>query len=419
LIRAWMGAPLTVGQQAMGVLTVDSFSPDAFSAEDGQILQTFANQAALAIHNARLFEAVRQYERIVSATPDGIALLDQNYVYQMVNQPYLNLNKKSLEQIIGHSVSDLLGTDVFEQTIKKELDKALAGEIVHYQAWFEYPVIGRRFMSVTYSPYRELDNTIFGVIASSHDLTELELLREQLSQAQKLEAVGQLAAGVAHHFNNMLTPIIGFTSLSLLKLPPNDPIAKNLQHVETTAQQLATMISQLLSFARRQLIRPQDINLNDLIMNTEAKLRQLLPGAIEVNINLAPDLSPVKIDTYQFEQLLISLVINARDAMPAGGRLTLATANVTLSAGEIGQADDFPPGRYTRLTINDTGIGMSEAIKSHLFEPFFTTKEVGQGTGLGLSLCFGIVKQHGGHITVESQPGQGATFNIFLPPVFT
>jgi PAS domain S-box-containing protein len=417
LVQSWMGAPLIVGQKIIGVLTVDSFALGAFHQEDGQILQTFANQAAMAIQNARLFEALRRYERIVSATSDGISLLDRNYVYQIVNQTYLKWHSKSLDQIIGYSVSDLLGPDVFEKVVKEEFDKALAGETVHYQAWFEYPALGRRFVSVTHSPYREPDSSISGVVTSTRDLTELELMAEQVRQAQKLEAVGQLAAGVAHHFNNMLTPIIGFTSLSLLKLPPNDPIAKNLQQVETTAQQLAIMVSQLLSFARRQLIRPQDVNLNELIMNTEAKMRQLLPDTIEVNINLAPDLSPIKIDTYQFEQLLISLVINARDAMPAGGRLTLATANVTLSAGETGLADDFPPGHYTRLTINDTGIGMSEAIKSHLFEPFFTTKEVGQGTGLGLALCFGIVKQHGGHITVESQPGQGATFNIFLPPV--
>lgn len=414
-IQAWMGAPLIIERQVIGVLTVDSLKADAYDEENGQILKTFANQAALAIRNARLFETLRQYERIVSATPDGFALVDHTYVYRIVNQVYLNLYEKSYDQIVGHPVSELLGREIFEEVVKKNLDRALAGETINCQTWVEYKSAGRRFMSITYFPYLEPDGAISGVVVIGRDLTELELLQERLRESQKMEAVGQLAAGLAHHFNNMLTAIIGFTSLSLSKLPASHPIADNLSYVESTAQQAAILVSQLLSFARKQLIRPQVVNLNDLILNTQSKLSEFLPASIEVRTALAPDLGQIKMDVNQFDQLLTNLVANAGEAMPLGGRLTLATANVSLAAGEAGQPFEVSAGDYILLTVGDTGVGMTEEIKKHLFEPFFTTKDVGQGTGLGLPTCFGIVKQHGGHITVDSQPGRGTTFKVYLP----
>ncbi|MBI1878106.1 MAG: hybrid sensor histidine kinase/response regulator, partial [Chloroflexi bacterium] len=253
-----------------------------------------------------------------------------------------------------------------------------------------------------------------GVVASTRDLTELELLAEQLRQAQKMEAVGQLAAGVAHHFNNMLTVIMGYVSLALRELPPYHPIAENLERVQVISQRAAAIVWQILAFARKQLIRPEMVNLNELVLNAETKLKQLIPAAIELHTRLAPDLGLVKVDVYQFGHLLSHLVANARDAMPQGGWLTLATANISVPPG---QSAEVPPGSYVLLTVSDTGVGMTEEVKAHLFEPFFTTKEVGQGTGLGLATCFGIVKQHGGYITLDSQPGQGATFKIYLPRV--
>ncbi len=390
------------------------YQPDTFSPEDGQILQTFAHQAALAIHNARLFENLRRYERIVSATTDGVSLVDRHYVYQIVNQVYLDLSDKAHDQIVGHSVKELLSETVFQDIVKDRFDRTLNGEVIQYQDWFEYKTKGRRFMSVTYAPYQESDGSISGIVATSHDLTELKQLEDRLVQSQRMEAVSQLAAGVAHHFNNLLTGILGYVSLARLQLPPDHPVVTDLNRAQESIHQAATLTRQLLTFTRKQIIQPQILNLNELILTSQGALRRLLNPAIELKISLTPELDPVKLDVNQAEQLLFNLAANARDAMPQGGRLTLETANTHLNPLMAGQYE-LPPGDYVRLTVSDTGTGMSDAVKSHLFEPFFTTKAMGQGTGLGLPTCFGIVKQHNGHITVQSQPDQGATFKIYLP----
>jgi two-component system, cell cycle sensor histidine kinase and response regulator CckA len=238
-------------------------------------------------------------------------------------------------------------------------------------------------------------------------------------EAQKLEAVAQLAGGVAHHFNNMLTAILGYVDLSLDDLQADHPVANNLQIVKKTAQRAATLTSQLLAFTRQTLIRPQIANLNDSILNMEPALEALVGKTIHLTLFLAPELNEVKIDLSQFEQLLLHLVTNGREAMPEGGQLTLETANISVDSVTAPRHPQLPAGDYVRLTVIDTGRGMTETVKRRIFEPFFTTKEVGQGTGLGLATCWGIVQQHQGDITVESQPGQGTTFNIYLPCIST
>ncbi len=360
-------------------------------------------------------ETLRRYEHIVAATPDLMAIIDRNYIYLIVNQPYVTFTRKPYDQIVGHTVAQVMGQAVFE-TIKPYLDRALAGEAIQYETWLDYPSVGRRFVSLTYSPYRETDEQIAGLVVSRRDLTDLNLLQERLGEAQKMEAVGQLAAGMAHHYNSMLTAIIGFTSISLHTLPPDDPIAKNLNRVLTTAERAAVLVRQLLAFARKQLLRPKTVSLNELVLNLKGELDRLAAGSIELRLALAPDLGLVNMDPGQFEHLLLSLVANACDAMPHGGRLTLTTANVSLDSAEAGSYQ-LSAGEYILLTVQDTGIGLTEEVKVHLFEPFFTTKEVGQGTGLGLPMSFGIAKQHGGHLLATGQPGQGAAFQVYLPRV--
>ncbi len=247
------------------------------------------------------------------------------------------------------------------------------------------------------------------------DVSERRRLEQQLQQSLKMEGVGRLAGGIAHDFNNMLTAIGGYTEIALDTIGPDHPASADLAEVLASAARAATLTQQLLAFARKQVIRPRLISFNDLVRTTDGLLGRILGDDIRIVARLDGDLWPVHADPGQFEQILVNLAVNARDAMPGGGTLTFGTANVTLDADCARVHPDVVPGDYVRLTIGDNGIGMTKAVKEHVFEPFFTTKEPGKGTGLGLATCHGIVKQSSGHIWVESEPGQGTTFTIHLP----
>ena len=230
-----------------------------------------------------------------------------------------------------------------------------------------------------------------------------------------MEAVGQLAGGVAHDFNNLLTAILGYSQLGLKQVSPTEKLSEYLEEIQKAAERAAHLTQQLLSFSRRQIVEPRSLSLNDLILNMDRILRRLVDEDIELVTPLASNLRPVNADQGQMEQLLVNLVVNARDAMPNGGKLIIETGNVSFEAEEPEQHLDTSPGDYAMLAISDTGAGMPTEVKSHIFEPFFTTKEVGKGTGLGLSTCYAIVVQCGGRITVDSEPGQGTTFRVYLP----
>jgi PAS domain S-box-containing protein len=247
----------------------------------------------------------------------------------------------------------------------------------------------------------------------AHDITERLKLEEQLRQSQKLEAVGQLAGGIAHDFNNLLTVVEGYAELVHGDLPEEDPNRDSVQEILIAAQRAASLTRQLLAFSRRQMLQPIRLNFNANVGSTHRMLSRLLGETIETVTDLAPNLWDVFADPGQIDQIILNLAVNARDAMERGGRLTISTANIEITDGEC----ELPPGKYARLAIADTGHGMDAETRRHIFEPFFTTKEVGRGTGLGLSTVYGIVKQSGGHILVESEPGNGSTFRILLPAV--
>ncbi len=250
------------------------------------------------------------------------------------------------------------------------------------------------------------------------DITEQKKLEEKLRQAQKMEAVAQMAGGVAHNFNNVLTALIGHTELALFALASDHPAYKDLETVKKSAQRAAGLTQQLLAFTRHQFSYPTVVNLNDLILNIQPLIYEMLNDAdnfIKLELLLAPNLDQVKVDAAQIEQVLVHLAINARDAMPNGGALSIETANVVLDSVYVSQHPDVEPGDYVLVAVSDTGIGMTDEVKNHIFEPFFTTKEVNQGTGLGLSSCFGIVKQSNGHISVYSEPGLGTIFRVYFP----
>jgi two-component system, cell cycle sensor histidine kinase and response regulator CckA len=242
-------------------------------------------------------------------------------------------------------------------------------------------------------------------------------LSEQLQQAQKIESLGRLAGGVAHDFNNLLTVITGHADLMLEKLAPDDPLRENVRNVSAATRRASDLTRQLLAFGRRQLLQPRVMDLNESIRESTSMVSRLLNESVELVTVLDPDLGHVEADPSQLNQLLVNLAVNARDAMPHGGRLTIETDNVSIDDEEAQRHPSFRPGSYVMLAVSDTGIGIQNDVLPHIFEPFFTTKEHGKGTGLGLSMVYGIVKQSGGWIWVSSEVGRGTTFKVYLPRV--
>jgi len=248
-----------------------------------------------------------------------------------------------------------------------------------------------------------------------HAANALKQREEQLRQSQKMEAIGRLAGGVAHDFNNLLTAILGYTHLMQTELPPEHPLRADLDEIEQAGQSAAALTRELLAFSRKQVLQPVVLDLNTVVERIENLLGRLVGADIELVLSLAPDLACVRADRSQMEQVIMNLAVNARDAMPAGGRLSISTAVAAMDGTPIRQGLPAFGGRHVLLTVSDTGNGMSDDVLRHIFEPFFTTKEVGKGTGLGLATVYGTVKQSGGYIWVDSKVGRGSTFHICLP----
>ena len=257
------------------------------------------------------------------------------------------------------------------------------------------------------------------IIVSARDITPRERLESQLRQAQKMEALGRFAGGVAHDFNNLLTAIQGYASLLLLDLPPTDHRREDLEEIRKASERAAALTRQILAFSRGQVSEPEPADLNEVVGDLERMLPRLIGEDVALVTSLDPDLQMVHADPRQLEQVIMNLVVNARDAMPDGGRLTIETANELIGEDDPRVGPELPPGWYVVLTVSDTGTGIAPEIFANIFDPFFTTKEPGRGTGLGLSTVYGIVKQAAGHIEVESTPDEGATFRIYLPRLAT
>ena len=330
----------------------------------------------------------------------------------------------AFREVLGYSPSDFAGPGQNWRALLHPDDRERYLKIVQHTLEskepvdFEYRV---RRKDGTYRTVREQARVVLDasgavrrLVGFITDVTEHRMLEQQLRQAMKMEAVGRLAGGIAHDFNNLLTVITGYSEFQSDHTEPTDPLHVQAEQIKLAAGRAASLTRQLLAFSRQQVLQPQTLNLNSIVANLDNMLRRLIGEHIEVQTVLADDLGSVTVDPGQLEQVLMNLVLNSRDAMPQGGKLTIETANVELDESYAVEHREVTPGRYVRLAVTDTGTGMDREVRARIFEPFFTTKQIGEGTGLGLSTVYGIVKQSGGHIEVYSELGQGTTFKIYL-----
>jgi PAS domain S-box-containing protein len=389
------------GDEAIAVLALGrELSAGALLARENELLRREVTD---------LQQAADAFRSLVDHAPIGIFIIQEGK-FRLVNPGFLRLT--------GYSAAELLGVDSLRcvaeaAKVRSAAVKMLKGERT---TPYEFQIITKSgetrwvMETVTSIQYRG-ERAVLGFFM---DISEHASLKNQFLQAQKMEAVGRLAGGVAHDFNNMLTAIMGYCEIVMMSFREDDPIFLHLEGIRKSAERAATLTRQLMAFSRKQVLQLRVTNLNTVVADLEKLLRRLIGEDIELVIELEPGLKMVKADPGQVEQVLMNLVINARDAMPLGGKLIIRTANVELDEGFTSQRVELLPGPYVRVSVIDQGLGMAPETLPHIFEPFFTTKEAGKGTGLGLSTVYGIIKQSGGHIEVTSKPGEGAVFDLYF-----
>jgi PAS domain S-box-containing protein len=528
-------APLVVGNHVVGILSVQSYTPQVFTENDVVLLEAIAHLVGPALEVATLGSQLRRSQQMLKSfmetATDAFSIWDQDLRLLDLNQTALDLFPEGTEResVIGAALADLIPDDPGGLRLRKLQEVIRTGIPLDHEEHAIYPAFGERFLSVrafrvsgglgiivsditqrrraeekmsrlatavdqateaiiitdtsgtilyvnpafeqitghtcaaalgrgiemlkcdrqsevfydgirrtlalgeawsgrflnrradgeprdveaTITPIRDAEGSVINFVAVQRDVTKESQLEDQLRHSQKMEAIGQLAGGIAHDFNNLLLGILGYCDLALEDLPDTENVSEYLGEIRRASEQAATLTRQLLTFGRRQVLRPVNLDLNDLVADLMKMVQRLIGEDIDLEIAPGANLWPICADPSQLEQVIINLCVNARDAMPEGGKLILETANVTLSDESPEQGVDTA--RFVVLTVRDTGVGMDLETLRHIFEPFFTTKEMGRGTGLGLATVYGIVKQHDGMIRVDSQLGLGTTFTVSFP----
>jgi PAS domain S-box-containing protein len=388
-----------------------------------ELLESFSSLAAVSLRRQRaeqaMHESERAYRTLFEQSPYSVALTDMDVRIVDVNEKACQAMALSREKMIGKTVTEL---GAFEPALLATMKQALLtdGILDEYEVTLRFH--GGREAAVRVSAkIIDLGGTphILTIIEDISQRKEEEArrrkLEEQLFQARKLESVGRLAGGVAHDFNNLLTVINGYSALLLGRMTETDPLRHTVSEIEKAGNRAAGLVRQLLAFSRKQLLRPQAVDLNQVVRDVEKMLARLIGEDVQLETRLGASLGPIWVDPHQLEQVIVNLAANARDAMPQGGRLRIETDRAEVKGFCQDCSAAVAEGSYARLTVSDSGVGMSEEVRAKVFEPFFTTKDVGQGTGLGLATVHGIVAQSGGHIDVLSAPGTGTTFHIYFP----
>ncbi|MEO5576411.1 MAG: PAS domain S-box protein [Gaiellaceae bacterium] len=356
-------------------------------------------------------ESEERFRTMFSAAPSAIMLFDHDGRILAANRSAESMSGYSEHELVGrlptsfrHPDDADAGDRAFGELIRGERDA------YHREAIFVTKAGTTVVAQLATALVRDADGKPGYLIGMAEDVTERRQLEEQLRQSQKLEAIGRLAGGGAHDFNNMLTAIGGYTALALEHAQEGSTLHGDLEEIRKAADRATLLTRQLLAFSRKQVLLPELLNLNGVLLELESMLRPLIGEDVVLTTELDPALGPIEADPGQLHQVVMNLVVNARDAMPDGGRITVVTANSDVGANE----DAIEPGRYVILTVRDTGEGIDEETLRQVFEPFFTTKDAGKGTGLGLATVYGIVKQSGGYVAVESEVGVGSAFTIYL-----
>jgi PAS domain S-box-containing protein len=390
-------------------------------------LQTFKGWLFIAVTGVMLYwlisrytakqrESEEKFRNMAEKSLVGIYII-QDGLFRYVNPRVAEIFGYTVDELIDKKgPRDLVYPDDW-QIVEENIRKRISGEIESIQYDFRGITKNKEVINVKVYGTRTIYKGKPSVVGTLLDITEHSKLEEQLRQAQKMEAVGQLAGGIAHDFNNMLTTIIGFGSLMRMNMSKDDPLMSYVEQILTSSEKAANLTQSLLAFSRKQIISPKPVNLNEIIRGVEKLILRLIGEDIEIKSKLIDKDLIIMADAGQIEQVLMNFAANARDAMPRGGRLVITTEIVKLDNEFIKTHGYGKPGIYAVISVADTGMGMDENTKERIFEPFFTTKELGRGTGLGLAIVYGIIKQHDGYINVYSELGKGTTFKIYLPVI--
>jgi len=414
---SWLGVPLRTPLATIGVVVVQHYQdPDAYTQRDLEFLSSVGGQIALAIerkrHEAALRESEARLRVLIEQLPAILWTVDCNLRFTSALGAGLTRVGLRANDIVGKTLSEFFETSDANFLPITSHRRAVLGEPnTFHMEW------RNGSFACHAEPLKDESGQCVGAICMALDISDRKKLEEQLRQAQKMEAVGRLAGGIAHDFNNLLMVIQGHAELLTDRLKPGESLRRNAEQIQEASQRATSLTRQLLAFSRKQMLAPVVLSVQAVVSDMGKILRRLIGEDIELVAVNAPDLWRVKADRSQIEQVVMNLAVNARDAMPRGGKLTIETANVEFDDTYSRAPVVLLPGKYVMLAVTDNGTGMDSETQAHIFEPFYTTKEKGKGTGLGLATVYGIVKQSGGYVWVYSEAGKGATFKIYLPSV--